>query len=411
MHNRGVLLRGLGVLRAVRSVVVLGAGASRGASFVQPGRQVVPPLDADFFRQAQQLDEAAYAEYAKPVLTFIRDEYGIGSVPTLEALFTQLEGFDRFLRQFSTGPGRRTERYQRQLGYLQALIPALFRAAIGDDRCDWHARVANALRKGDAVISFNYDTLIDDALRRHASGIWDASCGYTVDVAEGALQWSASKTPGPFTRDYIRLLKPHGSLHWTKLNQERGQLSLHGSPYAQRAARRNVIPPTWDKTILGEWPWKPIWQEASGMLAQARCLIVIGYSVPPTDLMSQALVRSSVGDTDLRLLVIVNPDPVARAQVISLARPAISSSTRVIEMNTLAEFALSLDETTAERVRRQRLELRLSRLDRRVRNFDSRLDDFEDWEDRLDAIETWEDRLDDLARLESRIDALEVDVS
>src|SRR3954470_21975030 len=124
-----MLLRGLGVLRAVRAVVVLGAGASRGASFVQPGRQVIPPLDADFFRQAQQLDEATYGEYAKPVLQFIRDEYGIGSVPTLEALFTQLEGFDRFLRQFATGPGRRTERYQRQLGYLHALIPALFRAA------------------------------------------------------------------------------------------------------------------------------------------------------------------------------------------------------------------------------------------------------------------------------------------
>src|SRR4051794_8702412 len=122
---QSMLLRGLGVLRAVRSVVILGAGASRGASFVQPGRQVLPPLDTDFFRQAQQVDEATYREYAKPVLEFIRDEYGITTVPTLEALFTQLEGFDRFLRQFSTGPGRRTERYRKQLGYLHALLPAV----------------------------------------------------------------------------------------------------------------------------------------------------------------------------------------------------------------------------------------------------------------------------------------------
>lgn len=392
-----MLLRGLGVLRAVRSVVVLGAGASRGASFVAPGRQVVPPLDADFFRQAQQLDEEVYREYAKPVLQFIRDEYGIGSVPTLEALFTQLEGFDRFLRQFSTGPGRRTERYRRQLSHLRALIPAVFREAFGDDRCDWHARIGKSLRKGDAVVSFNYDTLIDDALRRQAGGIWDASCGYAIDVADGANQWSADKTPGPLTRDYIRLLKPHGSLHWTKLNAEREELSLHGSPYAQRPARRNIIPPTWDKTVLGDWPWRSVWQEASRMLAQARCLIVIGYSVPATDLMSQALIRSSVGDTDLRLLVVVNPDPIARAQVVSLARPAISSSTRIIEMHTLSEFASSLDETTSERLRRRRLEVRLARLDRQLRDLDTRIDDVEDWEYRID----------DLERLEARVEALE----
>jgi SIR2-like domain len=392
-----MLLRGLGVLRAVRSVVVLGAGASRGASFVQPGRQVLPPLDADFFRQAQQLDEAAYAEHARPVLEFIRDEYGIGSVPTLEALFTQLEGFDRFLRQFSSGPGRRTERYRRQLSYLQALIPAVFRAAFADDRCDWHGRIAKALRKGDAVISFNYDALIDDALRRYSAGIWDASCGYALNIAEGAQQWSAEKTPGPFTRDYIRLLKPHGSLHWTRLNTEREQLSLHGDPYAQRSARRNVIPPTWDKTILGDWPWKTVWREASRMLGQARCLIVIGYSVPATDLMSQALIRSSVGDANLRLLVVVNPDRAARAQVVSLARPAISGSTRIIEMETLADFASSLDETATEQLRRRRLELRLGRLDRRMKSLDSRLGDIEDWEDRLDELE----------QLEARVEALE----
>jgi hypothetical protein len=59
-HNEGMLLRGVGVRRAVRSTVILGAGASRGASFAGTARQVLPPVDADFFRQAQRLDEQSF---------------------------------------------------------------------------------------------------------------------------------------------------------------------------------------------------------------------------------------------------------------------------------------------------------------------------------------------------------------
>src|SRR5690349_12705121 len=76
-------------------------------------------------------------------------------------------------------------------------------------------------------------------------------------------------------------------------------------------------------------PGKPIWKEASLMLQRTRCLIVIGYSVPQTDLTSQALIRSSLSSGDLRLLVVANPDPVARRRVIDLAKGAITLNTRV----------------------------------------------------------------------------------
>jgi hypothetical protein len=107
LHTPAVLLRGIGVPRADRAVVLLGAGASRGASFCSPGRQVLPPLDADFFRLAQHLDERVYNEFAKPVLQFLREEFGAAGLPTLETVFTQLEGFEQFLRcrrRLNTGP-------------------------------------------------------------------------------------------------------------------------------------------------------------------------------------------------------------------------------------------------------------------------------------------------------------------
>jgi len=394
-----MLLRGIGVPRADRSVVVLGAGASRGASFSGPGCQVLPPLDADFFRLAQHLDEADYKEHAKPVLEFLRDEYGPRGLPTLETVFTQLEGFDRFLRQFSTGRGRRTSRYRKQLGYLQGLIPAVFRAAFNGMTCDWHDRIAQSLRAGDAVVSFNYDTLMDDSLKRWARGIWDASCGYGLAVDRGSAAWTADRTPGPFPREFPLLLKPHGSLHWFNVRPDEEKLDLRGDPYAQRAAKTNIIPPTWDKAILGRWPWKPIWERASRYLQQVRCLIVIGYSVPPTDLMSQALMKSSLSNAALRLLVVVNPDVEARGRVIDLARAAIKPKTRVIELGALQDFALLLDETSAERRRRAAA---LRPLRREIGKLERKIADL-----REDELWDLDSRVDDLEQLEARVTQLE----
>lgn len=386
---QSMLLRGIGVPRADRTVVVLGAGASRGASFAVPGRQVLPPLDADFFQQAQALDEEKYAKYAKPVLQFLRSDYGPGALPTLETVFTQLEGFERFLRQFSTGRGRRTGMYRKQLGHLQQLIPAVFRAAMDDATCDWHSRIAQSLRAGDAVVSFNYDTTIDRALHRWSKGVWLANYGYGVRALSGADAWSAPPTPGPVPKEPLKLLKPHGSLHWANLDRENECLDLHHRPYGQRPAKENVIPPTWDKSILSTWPWKPIWKSAARYLQKARCLVTIGYSVPPTDLMTQALIKSSLGNTELRLLVVVNPDPAARHRVIDLARAGVRPKTRVIELAALEEFALLLDETPVERRRRTAIPKRVRTAIKQVSGEieDLRDEEIAELEDRLARLE------------------------
>jgi hypothetical protein len=50
------------------------------------------PLDADFFRLAQHLNEGDYNEYAKPVLAFLREDFGARSLPTLETVFYPTRG-------------------------------------------------------------------------------------------------------------------------------------------------------------------------------------------------------------------------------------------------------------------------------------------------------------------------------
>lgn len=413
-----MLLRGIGLRRAVRSTIILGAGASRGASFAGPSQQVLPPLDADFFRQAQRLDEQTFKSHASEVIDFVRDEYGASHLPTLETLFTELEGYDKFLQRLYVKPGRRPERYKKQLARLLDLIPVVFRAACGQKTCTWHDRIAYALRKEDAVISFNYDVLIDEALSRLANGIWLADRGYGFKIKDGISSWSANSTPGASpTKTYLRLLKPHGSLHWADIDVVKKRLRLDTDAYGSRGERDNIIPPTWDKAILGEWPWKPVWQAASSMLRSTRCLIVIGYSVPQTDLTSQALIRSSLSGGSLRLLVVANPDSNARGRVIDLARGAIDSRTRILELDSLQEFAQLLDETPQERRKRQATSRRLRALAEQVHELEELTGDLEwvdldDLEDRVGDLENQdfadlEGRIHGLEGLDDRIDELE----
>jgi hypothetical protein len=183
-------------------------------------------------------------------------------------------------------------------------------------------------------------------------------------------------------------LKPHGSLNWSLRKQDKKLLCLDDDAYTQREARGNIIPPTWDKAILQEWPWKPIWKAASLTLQRTRCLFVIGYSVPATDLTSQALIRSSLTGGDLRLLVVANPDPAARARVINLARGAIKANTRIVELNGLAEFAQLLDETPAELKERQAVESEIATLRQRVQTTESGLEDeLNALEERIESLE------------------------
>jgi hypothetical protein len=176
-------------------------------------------------------------------------------------------------------------------------------------------------------------------------------------------------------------------------------LRLAADPYAQRSARDNIIPPTWDKNILGEWPWKPVWEEAARILKDTRCLIVIGYSVPATDLTSQALIRSSLSGGSLRLLVVANPDSEARARVIDLARGAITSRTRILEVSYLTDFVRLLDMTPEEERDREQTARRLRTVQRRIRDLQSDVRKLDDRSEDLEYV--------DVDSLEDRVDALE----
>ena len=73
-------------------VVILGAGATRGAEFVEKRDPIcAPPLNMDFFTQLQRVTTKKHQETINAVLKDVRRIYGTNYRVSLEQYVTQIE--------------------------------------------------------------------------------------------------------------------------------------------------------------------------------------------------------------------------------------------------------------------------------------------------------------------------------
>ncbi|MEI7899630.1 MAG: hypothetical protein WCK89_05220 [bacterium] len=329
-----------------QAIIILGAGASRGAKCFEDKLNPAP-LDADFFSIMQRV--CHYEPELKQFLDFVRSEFGAGSSPGMEEVFTQLEALARFSIDLKIARGRTVTRYVIQLKKFVGTIATFFRHTFCDSsgtplKCDYHETLAEALNVGDTVISFNYDCIIDAALHaKKNKQSWSASNGYHAKVASGAAAWDGLGARGRRARHPIKLLKLHGSLNWDRATIA-NELSLRADPYETLSRSDNeIVPPVWNKTIGGDMVFSAIWKEARRMLPKGKIMIVAGYSVPPTDLLTRALIRVSASEREksekLSHLLVVNPSVEARAKLIDLVRPALDEKSAVIELTSMRKLA------------------------------------------------------------------------
>lgn len=332
-----------------RTLVVLGAGASRGASFVRDAfhYEARPPLDCDFFSELQRLGRTSSTkEDVGELLRFVRVEFGFDPTLSMEQFFSQVESTNRFHEDIKINRGRKNAQYQKALKHFYCSLPILFNQAIGKKSCEYHERLVASLHPKDVVLSFNYDCLIDTALRNRAGKLWKPEEGYGFDVQGDTSSW---RTEGAKERDAkksILLLKPHGSLNWNI--DEKGKVNLEPNPYDIKTAKGRIVPPTWFKDPKEE-PYKSVWQRIRREIQGCRALVVIGYSMPSTDLFSRALFK-----TDLRsieFLVVANPDISDRRRFIDLIKDKVEISTPIVELNNLKELVSGLKPLTDGEVR------------------------------------------------------------
>lgn len=321
-----------------KTLVILGAGASRGANFLSDSTGPRSPLDADFFSELQRLPPT---KESSKLLDFVRNEFGSSIGLSMEEFFSQVEYTDRFHNELNVDPGPKIKRYGKALDQFYRSLPMLFKSAVGDKQCDYHRRLAKLLYTDDVVMSFNYDCIIDKALIG-AGRRWDPEkCSYGFRPTKGINAWRRLEQ-GKSPQKSIKLLKPHGSLNW-KISSS-GSVQLEKDPYSIETAKGRIVPPTWFKR-LNEEPYASIWKEARLEIRKCRALIVIGYSVPQTDIFSRALFKAEIGSKErkqkLDLLIVVNPDKEARRRFVELVHRGIESRTRILEFNSFQDLARS----------------------------------------------------------------------
>ena len=94
--------------------------------------------------------------------------------------------------------------------------------------------------------------------------------------------------------------------------------------------------------------------KAGQFINKARVVVVVGYSLPKTDLPTQALfrlggirIKGRVSNT-IEDLVVANPDADARRRTIDVFKQRLTRSSRVIVFDCLDEFARVLESGEAE---------------------------------------------------------------
>lgn len=195
----------------------------------------------------------------------------------------------------------------------------------------------------DAIVSFNYDCVMDEALKRFGEGKWNPRYGYGLPLGArgtrmtGDDDWKPKQPAGQ--KKTLHLYKLHGSLHFQVDAKDRPAVHLKKLPYTKLKGtpKFSIIPPesnkAYDKGIFRE-----LWKRASLAIGKATEIVLIGYSLPQTDLHATALFRTSVKPNALRSLVVVNPDRDARRRTREVLQRGLSDETRVLSFDSFGEF-------------------------------------------------------------------------
>lgn len=330
-----------------RAVVILGAGATRGEHRfrdVPGGAGARPPLDRDFFNELQKV--AGDDDAIRILLRRARELFGPGPDCSMEEFFTTVEFLGRFAEMADVESDWVNElRWDVAMtAFRWGVVQLLNEAGIGagqaqpgpDHRC-----LAGVLTSHDVVMTFNYDTLIDRALHEAHPGGWSPGALAGLVVKGDLCDWGASAGS---EQAVVHLLKMHGSVNW----EIRGNvLWLHSDPVDPNDVA--IIPPAWEKGIETSEVFSKIWKAAFQSLVSASILVVVGYSLPATDMWTRALLRSAAAHRRekgkrLEYLLLADPESPACATLVSVLGPAISNETRVMRFEDFAQLTDFLGE-------------------------------------------------------------------
>jgi hypothetical protein len=329
---------------------VIGAGASYGDHLerlehgpIRPRAPVNPPLADGFFRQ-EFLSRLGYEfpalwnlfpeglNYISENLVLRKDTPDDWESIDLEKIFTSLE-LDREFWGVESNYGAHCTLAQNQLLTLITKLLAVGTKGVYGT----YARVlASRLSPDDSVVTFNWDLLLDQELY-HPDPANDSGQYQSFIVA--ALEGNAGMRIDYPSAPRGLYLKMHGSINWFQCinrkcpasdgivfwdNTQFCLLHLMGAhTLGERCTRCGsatkplIVPPLLRKPIAENWIFRSIWGLAHAKLRAADVVVIIGFSVPPTDFSAYWLLHSTVGLRDIPVFVVnpANDDSAFRAKM------------------------------------------------------------------------------------------------
>lgn len=332
-------------------VIIFGAGATRGGLANQ---EVPPPIDKDFFDIANQLVGHGTPTLAKRVLNDVWQLYNRTNGIGLETYYRDLETraiigeFAKTANQPKNWHKRRKELEEliRRV-YVQTTVKDAHETRVEPKKSKIHQNLLKELKKQDSIVTFNYDLLIEESFL--SAKVWNPVDGYGIQTSGKTKGWTKRWLQ---TRDYtadeskLLLLKLHGSLNWESYP---GGIRLKPKPYLvstrngrTRFEKISILAPGWKKAIEKN-PYKRFWRAARLHLEKCKTLVVLGYSLPETDLLAQSLlaevVRTRVARKEhLRQLHLVDPNEAVKERFIRLFTPTLGPRGKVFMYYDVDEF-------------------------------------------------------------------------
>lgn len=284
------------------TVYILGAGASAGSGKSLAG--INCPSAKNFFSAAGRVLNSIPGEGLEnyPHLTRFLEHYYKLNFKQLERAGLDMQDVLTFLDlelEYSDC-GKEIDLLGKARGEFMDLLTLIFIKVISGPPCPYHTALASSLQRGDTVISFNYDLLMDSAMEKNLPG-WTPRAGYGLKTAAGG------ESPGGEPPVY--LLKPHGSFNWLNCKScgntyvlppsqplLAGKSSVFNRPLGEpeeHLLERFIIPPSLKKDVHGKL-MQHVWHKAGKALEKARRLVVIGYSLPAADFLVKRLLYRSL---------------------------------------------------------------------------------------------------------------------
>jgi len=313
----------------VGKLFVLGAGASYAASEVKGARgrnaTYEAPLDAHFTKRVADL------EFSRPgwvsgarddALKAWRHESAFTSLGLEEAIIAQLGDLE-FFRTFHPRRVRDALSAFQWMNLVSHLICAILRRC-RQNRSQLYSRferwalpVGNDAGHENRILTFNYDTLLDNLLIKRFA-VQDL---YFDDIQKPKGRRSKHKQEHPI------LLKLHGSANWRCASDDfrrivensspaEGDLPHHvpdvwignDLPDPNGKASPLIIPPIPTKPVSRLSLFRYLWTRAYEYLYEAKELVIVGYSLPQTDQMARSMFRG-FRSSKLERIVVVDPSP------------------------------------------------------------------------------------------------------